>query len=197
MPVKGGYLLLAGAGGIVFYAGLKGKNLGSAFRDILAGKSPKDAAAANQITVGGYGVTGSSPGGAIAGYPNVPESASEKAVFTAMCAGGGWPPTGANINSLHAWRLRESTWGDGGPDDAEITHNPFNTTMPGFGATGNVNSVGVKIYPDWGQGIAATVTTIGAYPSILNALVSGKGLCGGDHAADFMKWSGGGYSSVC
>jgi hypothetical protein len=127
-----------------------------------------------------------------------PANASEKAFWTAVLAGIGAPPTSQNINSLTAWRTKESPWNAQPPDGALYTHNPLNTTMPGFGATGNVNSVGVKIYPTPADGVAATVATLHGYPSILMALRSGRGLCGNPSlAGDFSKWSGGGYSSVC
>src|ERR1700678_3474455 len=50
MPVKGGYLLLAGAGGLLLYSGVKGKSFSSAFRNLLSGKSPSTATNANTIT---------------------------------------------------------------------------------------------------------------------------------------------------
>src|ERR1700685_663172 len=50
MPVKGGYLLLAGAGGLLLYSGVKGKSFSSAFRNLLSGKAPSTAANANTLT---------------------------------------------------------------------------------------------------------------------------------------------------
>jgi Transglycosylase SLT domain len=55
VPLKPSYLLLTGAGGIVAYAGIKGKGLGSAAREVISGQSPANATAANPIqqTTGG------------------------------------------------------------------------------------------------------------------------------------------------
>jgi cell wall-associated NlpC family hydrolase len=55
------------------------------------------------------------------------------------------------------------------------TNNPFNTTQPGFGATGSYNSVGVKNYADPDMGIKATAATLknGRYGNILAAMRTG------------------------
>lgn len=55
MPLKPSYLLLAGGGAIIAYSGLRGKNVGSAFRDVISGQSPKEALAANAIIGGSAG----------------------------------------------------------------------------------------------------------------------------------------------
>jgi len=55
------------------------------------------------------------------------------------------------------------------------TNNPFNTTMSGYGATGNYNSVGVKNYGSSQQGLQATAATLmnGKYGNIMQALRQG------------------------
>jgi len=55
-------------------------------------------------------------------------------------------------------------------------YNPLNTTMAAPGAT-SINSVGVKRYISWGQGLDATVRTIrlSYYAPILTALRRGDG----------------------
>jgi peptidoglycan DL-endopeptidase CwlO len=58
MPVKPSYLLLAGGGAVIAYSGLRGKSVSSAFRDVIAGQSPKDALAANSIVGGSAGNAG-------------------------------------------------------------------------------------------------------------------------------------------
>ena|SRR5215469_4229118 len=100
---------------------------------------------------------------------------------------------GTHIVSGH-----ESSWDNSQPDGALFTNNPLNTTQPGFGATGSINSVGVKTYPTPSDGLQATVTAMenGDYGDILAALHSGMGMCG-ESLAGLSAWSGAGYSSVC
>lgn len=49
MPVKAGYLLLAGGGGVVLWSGLKGKSVSSVFRQLAGGDAPQGASSANTI----------------------------------------------------------------------------------------------------------------------------------------------------
>jgi cell wall-associated NlpC family hydrolase len=70
VPVKAGYLLLAGGGGVFVWSGLKGKSISSVFRQLAGGDSPTGAAGANPIagvtpatTVTGANIPGSSGGG--------------------------------------------------------------------------------------------------------------------------------------
>jgi hypothetical protein len=100
----------------------------------------------------------------------------------ALLKAGGWPVTAANEQSLIAWSIQE---GGGG------TYNPLNTTEQGFGATGTLNSAGVKDYPSWADGISATVATLqgGAYTTIVSDLKSGNGI--GQNASDELADSWG------
>lgn len=126
-----------------------------------------------------------------------PSNATQAMVIRAVLAALKAPQTSANINSMASWQGHEAPWNGSPPDGAAFTHNPWNTTLAA-GSTGSVNSVGVRIYPDWATGIRDTVETLlGGYPSIVAALRSGRGLCGSGLAGDFSKWSSGGYSSVC
>ena len=50
MPVKPGLLLLAGAGGVLLWSGIKGKSVTSVFRQLIGGDTPQSAANANTIT---------------------------------------------------------------------------------------------------------------------------------------------------
>jgi hypothetical protein len=196
MPIKVSYLALAGAGGIIAYSGLKGKGISSAARAVLTGNGPATATAADQITPAtyayGYGAGTTTNTAPVVG----PTSAGETAWIVALLASIAAPPTKANINSIAGWIQHESSWNSSPPDGALYTHNPLNTTQPGFGAVGSVNSVGVKIYPTSVQGIAATVKALtnGDYGDILAALRSGKGLTGSYRG--LSTWSGGGYSSI-
>lgn len=140
------------------------------------------------------------PGSVPGGEPNVtpPSGPGQKAWIVAFLTAIRAPATDANISSVAAWINHESPWNASPPDGALFTNNPLNTTEPGFGSTGTVNAVGVRIYPSVTEGLAATqaVITNGRYGDILLWLRSGKGLCG-KQLAGLSVWSGGGYSSVC
>jgi hypothetical protein len=101
------------------------------------------------------------------------------------------PITTANVTSLTTWIQRE------GNDPSINQFNPLDTTEPGYGGTGT-NSVGVRTYPTWQDGINATVATLlNGYPNIVAGLKSGSGLpSGGSASAELLKWSGGGYSGI-
>jgi hypothetical protein len=50
MPVKAGYLLLAGGGGVFVWSGIAGKSVSSVFRQLAGGDAPSGASSANTIT---------------------------------------------------------------------------------------------------------------------------------------------------
>jgi hypothetical protein len=50
MPVKAGYLLLAGGGGVFVWSGIAGKSVSSVFRQLAGGDAPSGASNANTIT---------------------------------------------------------------------------------------------------------------------------------------------------
>lgn len=78
--------------------------------------------------------------------------------------------TTANVTALVAWARAE-----GGHWNNTAHYNPLNTTQSAPGAT-SMNSVGVKAYTSWNEGLDATVETLqnGHYTTILNALKSGS-----------------------
>jgi hypothetical protein len=120
-------------------------------------------------------------------------SGSEDAFIRATLADLGAPATQANVTSLASWFPHEfPAW----PPMA--ANNPMATTMPAAGST-TYNGVGVQNYPDASEGAQATAQTLddGYYPGIAAALRSGRGLCGGSLASEFLTWSGNGYSGVC
>ncbi len=82
----------------------------------------------------------------------------------------GMPRTTANLAAIIAWEMAE-----GGHWYNSATYNPLNTTWRMPGAT-SMNSVGVKTYLSWAQGLAATVNTFnnGLYGGILAALRAGN-----------------------
>ena len=199
MAVNGVALAAIGAGALFTYAGITGKDIPSALRLLVTGQSPKNAPVTNAISAGSPGAvpaaTGSS-GSGTTGPVSAPANSSQSAWAVAQLASIGALPTKANIESLISWANHESPWNASPPDGAEYTHNPLNTTYSG-GAVGSVNSVGVKVYPDWPTGITATANTLlGGYPDIVARLRAGVGLCGWT-SGEFSTWSGGGYSSVC
>ena len=78
----------------------------------------------------------------------------------------GMPVTSENVKAMNAWAQAEGT---------QARFNPIATTqrMPG---TTNFNSVGVKNYSSYEDGVDATVTTLtnGRYANILSALRGGN-----------------------
>jgi hypothetical protein len=116
-------------------------------------------------------------------------SGNEASVITALLGALGAPSTGANQSAMARWIARETPW----PPVAR--YNPMNTTLSAAGAT-DFNSIGVKNYVSWAEGVTANADTIlNGYPTILGDLRAGGGI-GGNAAGDLLKWSGGGYSSV-
>jgi Phage tail lysozyme len=74
MPLKAGYLLLAGGGGVFVWSGIAGKSVSGVFRQLVGGDSPTNAANANTITADpglsanpslGIGGSSSTPAGTI------------------------------------------------------------------------------------------------------------------------------------
>jgi hypothetical protein len=104
----------------------------------------------------------------------------------ALLKAGGWPVTAANEQSLIAWAIQEG----GG-----VTYNPTNTTEPGYGSTGTLNSAGVQNYPSWSQGISATVATLKSsdYSAITSDLASGNGISSNASTA-LSTWGTGSYA---
>jgi hypothetical protein len=81
----------------------------------------------------------------------------------------GYPVTKLNVSDIMSWEAAE-----GGHWNNDAKYNPLNTTqvMPG---DSTINSVGVKAYTSWSQGINATLKTLnnGRYGLILEALRNG------------------------
>jgi hypothetical protein len=77
--------------------------------------------------------------------------------------------TAGSLKGVIGWEHAE-----GGNWNNAAKNNPLNTTLRAAGAK-SINSVGVKSYGSWEQGLAATVKTLknGKYAKILSALRSG------------------------
>ena len=112
----------------------------------------------------------------------------------------GKPLTEDNINAMTTWMAWE-----GGHWKNSAYYNPLNTTLKTGGATGSMNSVGVKRYNSWESGLDATIQTISTgkygYDQILNALSKGNDAQAVISAVNNSKWgtniptnSGGGSS---
>jgi murein DD-endopeptidase MepM/ murein hydrolase activator NlpD len=99
----------------------------------------------------------------------------------------GKPVTDANLTAVSTWMAYE-----GGHWKNSAHYNPLNTTLKTSGATGSMNSVGVKRYNSWDAGLDATVQTIKAnkygYPQILDALSKGTDTAGVLSAVNHSKW---------
>jgi uncharacterized protein YukE len=110
----------------------------------------------------------------------------------ALCQQLGAPVTQSNLQFLIAWEKEE-----GGNWNNAARYNPLNTTMGAPGAT-SMNSVGVKAYTSWDQGLASTVAALrnGLYNDILADLRAGNAAQTAVNAAGLRTWSGGGYGSI-
>lgn len=103
---------------------------------------------------------------------------------TQILRGVGAPVTPQNLLFVNDWAKAEG----GG-----AANNPFNTTEPGYGATGNYNSVGVKDYATPQQGVQATLATLqnGRYGNILSALKQGTNARSAAQALAASPWGTG------
>lgn len=97
--------------------------------------------------------------------------------------GIGAPVTPENIKFIEAWMRAE-----GGADH----NNPLNTTQGAPGAT-DFNSVGVKTYTSYEQGVQATIQTLtnGLYGNILDALKAGTSAMSAADALAASPWGTG------
>jgi len=98
----------------------------------------------------------------------------KKTWATQLLTAIGAPISESNITALTTWQQHE-----GGHWNNSASFNPLNTTLD-MGNSQSMNSVGVKRYNSWDEGIRATVNTLtGAkaeargYSAIVNALKSG------------------------
>jgi hypothetical protein len=78
----------------------------------------------------------------------------------------GAPVSGANVQAITAWEQAEGT---------KAAFNPLATTQGGFAGETQFNSVGVKNYTSYQDGLDANVKVItnGLYPNIIAALQQG------------------------
>jgi peptidoglycan hydrolase CwlO-like protein len=102
----------------------------------------------------------------------------------------GVPLTADNVVAIVAWEMAE-----GGHWYNTAHYNPLNTTQSMPGAT-VFNSVGVKAYTSWAQGLKASVITIrnGYYGSILDALRRGNDAQAVADAVAASPWGTGSFT---
>lgn len=103
----------------------------------------------------------------------------------------GYPETPQNVQALTAWQRAE-----GGNWQNTARYNPFNTTLDEPGAT-PINSVGVKAYTSWQQGLTATLDTLSgsAYGGIRQALAAGNNPQAVADAISSSPWGTGSFSA--
>jgi len=102
----------------------------------------------------------------------------------------GMPITADNVAAVVAWEMAE-----GGHWYNTAYFNPLNTTQSMPGAT-VFNSVGVKAYTSWAQGLKASVITLrnGYYGSILDALSRGNDAQAVANAVAASPWGTGSFT---
>jgi murein DD-endopeptidase MepM/ murein hydrolase activator NlpD len=109
------------------------------------------------------------------GSMSLTKGTGDKKTWAAQLLGAlGAPVNDSNITALTTWQNRE-----GGHWNNSASFNPLNTTLD-MGNSQSMNSVGVKRYNSWDEGVQATVSTLtGAnadargYSAIVDALKSG------------------------
>jgi peptidoglycan hydrolase CwlO-like protein len=102
------------------------------------------------------------------------------------------PVTADNVAAVTAWEMAE-----GGHWYNTAYYNPLNTTQSMPGAT-VFNSVGVKAYTSWKQGLEATVKTLknGYYGGIIEALRRGNDASSVAAAVGASPWGTGDFSRL-
>jgi len=102
------------------------------------------------------------------------------------------PVTADNVAAITAWEMAE-----GGHWYNTAYYNPLNTTQSMPGAT-VFNSVGVKAYTSWKQGLEATVKTLknGYYGGIIDALGRGNDSTAVAAAVGASPWGTGNFSHL-
>jgi hypothetical protein len=151
------------AGGIAGASATAPATEAGSFSDLLASAQASTGAGGLLSSASVY-----SAGGTPASIPasgDMRSTAARRQFATDLLAQLGMPQTSENVRAVMAWQEAEGT---------RAAFNPLATTQRSDGAS-DFNSVGVKNYTSYSQGLAATVTTLrnGRYDEILAALRSG------------------------
>jgi hypothetical protein len=159
------------AGGIVGGTAGAVADAGSSFAQLL------DSAQASQLN--GYAGTPT----AVPANGDMRAPAARQRFASDLLARLGMPQTAENVRALVAWQQAEGT---------RAAFNPLATTQGSAGAN-DFNSVGVKNYTSYAQGLDATVTTLrnGRYGEILAALLDGSSASRLASAVERSPWGTG------
>ncbi len=146
----------------------------SSFNDVLS-----------QVSGGTSGVGGTASGATASGSTTGGSGrAGQYEQFAQdVLKGVGAPVTSENVRALKAWALAEGT---------RAANNPLATTRTHSDTT-NFNSVGVKNYSSYADGLQATIETLqnGRYPNILAAFANGNDAMSVAHAVAASPWGTG------
>ena len=106
----------------------------------------------------------------------------------------GEPQTQCNVAAVTAWEQAEG----GGPGGDGAAYNNLNTTEPEPGDW-SINSVGVRAYPSYGEGLQANVTAItnGLYGGVLSALRAGSNAQAVADAVASSPWGTAPFEAAC
>lgn len=187
IPVLGGALSAATGQGFLSTVAI-GAGVGAMFGGGVPG-----ALVGGGLSALGYGVTKLFNSGNT-GSKNPPVlkgNQTETSWATALLTRIGAPVTDQNLSAMTTWMKFEG--GGGGKATGlgknSAMYNPLNTTQGAPGAK-SMNSVGVKSYNSWDQGMEATVQTLmnGKYSGILAALQQGTNTAGVLSAVNASPW---------
>lgn len=147
--ISAGKLGLAGVGTVLLWSGLRGKKWSAAFKDLIAGKSPKDAA--------GTPITDPTPPSTIAGItttnpftgntgPVSANAAANMAIGQRLATGYGWG-SGTQWDALRTLWNNESGWNNNAQNSSSTAYGIaqfLDTTWAGTGYSKS-NNAGIQI----------------------------------------------------
>jgi TP901 family phage tail tape measure protein len=122
---------------------------------------------------------------ATGGFAGGQTSYTQSSFADAVLSGLGIRPSANAIGDLVSWENEE-----GGNWANNATYNPLNTTMGEPGSFNPGFSAGVQAYPNWQEGIEATVSTLelGSYSGIRQALRDGASLANFEATVNASPW---------
>lgn len=125
MPVKPGYLLFAGGGGILAYCGVTGKSPTGALRALIGGASPSTAPSDPALAIANYGYAGAAAaaGAGGAGGAAIVAKALSYVGHKYVFGGGSNPNTGWDCSSFTSYILGQCGYGVPGGTWAKETNN--------------------------------------------------------------------------